>query len=219
MSGRSNKGFTLVELLISMAVAGIVMAAIYSSYYSQQKAYVTQEQVAAMQQNLRAAMYHLERDIRMAGYDPLGTAGAGFVTSPSPPSATRLQFTKDDAGTTGTGGDGDTADANENITYEYVNTTPAPKRIERNGQPFIENIDALNFVYLDSNGAVTTTPNAIRSVQITVVARTARIDPGYTDTTVYRNLQNTTLFTPSGNDTKYRRNMLRLEVRCRNIGI
>src|SRR3989339_279506 len=91
-------GFTLVELLVSMAIAGIVMASIYSSYYSQQKAYVIQEQVAGMQQNLRAAMYHLERDIRMAGYDPTGKAGSGIITATSPaiPNPPVFQFTKDD---------------------------------------------------------------------------------------------------------------------------
>ena len=58
----TKHGFTLVELLVAIAVAGIVMAGIYSSYYSQQKSYVAQKQVAAMQQNLRVGMYYMERD-------------------------------------------------------------------------------------------------------------------------------------------------------------
>lgn len=218
MNGRSKvqSGFTLVELLISMAVAGVVMASVYSSYYSQQKTYVTQEQVAVMQQNLRAAMYHLERDIRMAGYDPTGKAGAGIPTAPT---ATSFQFTKDDNNNSGTLlPDGDVLDANENITYFYDATGKTLKK-NPGSQTVAENIDAVNFVCLNENGATTATPNAIRSVQISVVARTAREDPGYTDTNVYRNLQGTVIYTPSGSGARCRRNMLRVEVRCRNIGL
>ena len=53
---KENRGFSLIELLIAMAIVGIVMAAVYSTYYSQQRSYVIQEQVAAMQQNLRAGL-------------------------------------------------------------------------------------------------------------------------------------------------------------------
>lgn len=214
--GQRQTGFTLVELLISMAIAGIVMAAVYTSYYSQQKAYVVQEQVVAMQQNLRAALFHLERDIRMAGYDPTGAAGAGILVATTDPP--RFQLTKDDNNDSdGREPDGDRDDLNENIDFELNG-----QRITRNDQPIAENIDALDFVYLNESGAVLTSPvniSAIRSVQISIVARTAKPDPGYTDSKEYRNLQNEEIYTPTGNDLRFRRNMLRVEVRCRNIGI
>ena len=76
----NRKGFTLIELLIAMIVASIVMAAIYSVYRSQTQTYRTQQLVVQMQQNMRAALYLLESEIRMAGYsatDP--SAPAGFV--------------------------------------------------------------------------------------------------------------------------------------------
>ena len=76
----NKKGFTLIELLIAMVVASIVMAAIYAVYRSQNEAHRTQQLVVQMQQNMRAALYLLEREIRMAGYsitDP--PAPAGFV--------------------------------------------------------------------------------------------------------------------------------------------
>jgi prepilin-type N-terminal cleavage/methylation domain-containing protein len=48
MSKLVNKqGFTLVEVLIATAVAGVVMSAIYYTYYSQQKSYIAQESVRA----------------------------------------------------------------------------------------------------------------------------------------------------------------------------
>ena len=78
---RLNKGFTLVEILVAIAIAGVVMAGIYSAYSSQQRSYIVQEQVAGMQQNLRASMDLMEREIRMAGYDPTGCAGAKIITA------------------------------------------------------------------------------------------------------------------------------------------
>jgi type IV pilus assembly protein PilW len=213
---RLNKhGFTLVELLVAIAVAGIVMAGIYSSYYSQQKSYVAQEQVAAMQQNLRVGMYYMEREIRMAGCDPTGNAGAGIQTA----NTNSIRFALDITDDPGTGdADGDTDDANEDITYSLAdNDGDGDNDLERNNNLVAENIDALDFVYLDANGAPTATLSDIRSVQISLVARTGRGDPGYTNNTAYQNKQGTTIYTAPGDN--FRRKRLTTEVKCRNLGL
>jgi type IV pilus assembly protein PilW len=64
----TNEGFTLVELLVAMLISLVVMGAIFLTFKSQQDSYVIQDQITATQQNLRAAMYILTRDIQMAGY-------------------------------------------------------------------------------------------------------------------------------------------------------
>jgi prepilin-type N-terminal cleavage/methylation domain-containing protein len=64
----NKKGFTLVELMVAMAITLVVMGAIFLTFKSQQDSYVIQEQITATQQNVRAAMYILTRDIQMAGY-------------------------------------------------------------------------------------------------------------------------------------------------------
>lgn len=66
---RSNNGFTLMELMIAMVIASIVAAAIMVSFDSQQKTQVNQQLVVEMQQEARAALYLMQQDIRMAGYD------------------------------------------------------------------------------------------------------------------------------------------------------
>jgi len=71
----SHKGFTLIELMISLAVASIVTAGIYGFYHVQQKSHVTQQLVVETQQNLRATMSLIKREIRMAGYDPAAMDG------------------------------------------------------------------------------------------------------------------------------------------------
>jgi hypothetical protein len=80
-----------------------------------------------------------------------------------------------------------------------------------------ENIDALDFRYLDENGAITASAMLVRSIQITIVARTGRGDLGYQDTTDYRNLQGATIL-PAPNDS-FRRKTLATNIKCRNLGL
>jgi type IV pilus assembly protein PilW len=75
-------GYSLVELLMAMAITLVVMAGVYKVYVTQQDTYLLQEQVAEMQQNARIAKYVLMKDIRMAGYNPTRTLNVGtFITS------------------------------------------------------------------------------------------------------------------------------------------
>ena len=229
----SHYGFTLTELLVAMGISGIVMASTYSVYHSHQKTYVAQEQVVAMQQNLRVAMYYMEREIRMAGYDPTQSGAAGIVTA----DGNSIRVTSDIHDGVDNDGDGtadeddevgnadgviDPANGNEDITYSLSdNDGDGDNDLERNGNLIAENIDALNFAYLDESGTVLATPVAsledIRSVQITLVARTGRRDPGYTNTTAYANQQGTEIL-PAQNDS-FRRRHLRAQVKCRNLGL
>jgi type IV pilus assembly protein PilW len=72
----NQKGFTLIELMVAIAIASAVMAGIYSVFIMQQRTQLTEQVAVDMQQTLRAAMYMVERDIRMAGFDP--TLNWGF---------------------------------------------------------------------------------------------------------------------------------------------
>ena len=203
----NNRGFTLAELLIGLFVSAIVMTTILSAYYSQNKSYAVQEQVAAMVQNLRAAMDIMIREIRMAGYDPTGTANAGIVTA----NTTSINITED------LDGDGSVA-GDENITYALADSDgDGDNDLERNNNLIAENIDALDFFYLDETGSPTAVPSEIRAVQITMVAKTGRGDRGYVDSVVYTNQQGTGILGPINDNS--RRKRLTAEVRCRNTGL
>lgn len=65
---RGQTGLTLAELMVAMAVAGILLAAGYGVFLTQQKTYAVQDRVAKLQQNARAAMNLITRDLRMAGH-------------------------------------------------------------------------------------------------------------------------------------------------------
>ena len=63
-----ERGVTLVELLVYMAIVGVVMGAIFTMFYRQQDSYLVQDRVALLQQNLRGAMTVLANDLQMAGH-------------------------------------------------------------------------------------------------------------------------------------------------------
>jgi type IV pilus assembly protein PilW len=74
-----TSGFTLVELIIAMMVTSVMGIAVIANYTSQQQAATTVRQVSQMQQQLRGAMYIMEQDLRIAGYDPEGTDVFGVI--------------------------------------------------------------------------------------------------------------------------------------------
>jgi prepilin-type N-terminal cleavage/methylation domain-containing protein len=125
----NNKGFTLVELLISVTLSVIAMAMIYAGYKSQQEAHTNERLVVDMQQNARSTLAFMRREIRLAGLNPWAIDGRdnnvngtideaaesagvqGFLTV----RADRLNFTMD----LSNNGNGNDTDPNENITYGF----------------------------------------------------------------------------------------------------
>ena len=75
----NNKcGFTLIEMLIALVVTMVIMGGAYSVFNSQQRQTTIQTNVSDAQQNVRAAMDFLSRDLRMAGYDPNNSGNFGI---------------------------------------------------------------------------------------------------------------------------------------------
>lgn len=64
---RSDSGFTLIELLVAIAASGLVLAGLVQIFWTANRSYTHQDEMATLQQNLRVAKTYLERDIRMAG--------------------------------------------------------------------------------------------------------------------------------------------------------
>ncbi len=64
----NRRGVTLIELLVALAISGVVMTGVISTFMSQHDSYKVQIHIAALQQNLRTGMKMLSDDIRMAGY-------------------------------------------------------------------------------------------------------------------------------------------------------
>jgi len=62
-----TRGFSLAELLVSLALAGLVLAGAFQLHLSFNRQSQRQQQVAELQQTLRVAMQLLERAVRSAG--------------------------------------------------------------------------------------------------------------------------------------------------------
>lgn len=80
-SPSGHRGFSLVEILIAMAILGIVMTSVYSVFLTMQQTTYNQEEVVDVQQSLRVAFDLFNRDVNMAGF--LVPAGATAVAAGS----------------------------------------------------------------------------------------------------------------------------------------
>jgi prepilin-type N-terminal cleavage/methylation domain-containing protein len=69
----NHQGFTLVELVVALAMSLIIMAAVYITFRTQLYSFQLAEQTAPVQQGVRVAKVFLERDIRMAGANMVNT--------------------------------------------------------------------------------------------------------------------------------------------------
>jgi len=70
MCGKSlnSKGFTIIELLIVVAISGFVLGSVLKVFQTNQRTYAVQEEIAAMNQNVRVGKMFIEREARMAGF-------------------------------------------------------------------------------------------------------------------------------------------------------
>ncbi len=184
MARDTQRGFTLIELLIAMTMSLVVLAGVVSVFVNQRKIYSVREHVAEMQQNARAGMYFMARELTMAGYDPTETSGAAIVTA----TATTLQVSMD------LNGDGDTADSDEHVTYAlYDAEGDGDQDLGRDAgggsQLVAENIVTLAFAYTLADETTTATPadlSQIRSIDVSLTARTATPDPQHATNSGYR---------------------------------
>ncbi len=201
------RGFTLVEMMIAMAVGLVVLGTMYSTFTVQNKTFSDQEEIVAMQQNVRAGMDMMAREIGMAGYDPCrvnSDSDSSNNFSGVTVNSTQLQIKADLDGNDPISHNcqspykGIDLTGEENIVYAFDATN---KQITRNigggAQPFVENVQSFTFEYLKSDGITTATaPADVRRIRITITGRTAKPDPSYSANGGYRTYTLTSVIAP-----------------------
>ena len=151
--GIRDRGFTMIELLVAMAVSSIIMAAIYSVNAALTRSYTTQNVAADVQQAVRATIDFMAEDIMMAGLQDYQQT---YVNTPeiSAAGSQIITFTGD------RNMDGDTGDAFEDLTYQLVGNEL--RQTDNNAsitEVFIDNVINFEFRYFRENAADTPTDN------------------------------------------------------------
>jgi len=77
----ARSGFTLVEVMIAVAISAIVLMAMISVFSAQQKSFSAQSEAAKLQSSTRIGLYLLARDIRMAAYTGIPLTYDGGLSS------------------------------------------------------------------------------------------------------------------------------------------
>ncbi len=92
---RGNAGFSLLEVLIALAIMGVVTTAILRAYITQHQNYMVQDDVRTVQQSARAAIDELTKQIRMAGYGVAVQMDPIIAANTNPDTITIMYQTED----------------------------------------------------------------------------------------------------------------------------
>jgi type IV pilus assembly protein PilW len=190
-------GFTLVELMVSMTIGLVILAGIAGTFTLQTRQNSAEEQLGSLQQNVRAALDLMMREIQMAKYDPAGTSFPSSTYGVTY-SASQLEIKAD---ISGNGSLDSSSGSVEDIIYAYDSANLRITRQLGSGTPQVlaDNVTAFTFDYYDGSGnAISSLANSgnIRKVTISLTARTAKPDPSYPSNGGYRTYQISASITP-----------------------
>lgn len=183
---QSKRGFSLLEMLIVLAIFTFIVGGIFNNLSQSQIRYQFEQEVAEVQQSARNAIDIMEREIKLAGFPKASyydsaqgwtsansnRVAAGFITI----TATNMVFE---------------ADVEEDGIVERVDYTLASGTLSRSAQDkpagggapaavyqaLANNVTALTFTYLNSTGTATATASDVRFVQILLSLNTTNVDP------------------------------------------
>ena len=168
--GLSHAGFSMIELLIVIAILAILFTFMYKGFERLNRYYTAENVKAGTQQSTRIGVEMMVQDIRLSGLNPLGTAGAGVVAA----TPTSFRFTAD------ANFDGDVADPSEDITYglnlDGTCGTCLQQANDLGTETLLGDVNTLAMTYLDDAGtAIPTADLAARRADIRTVGITLTV--------------------------------------------
>lgn len=184
-----RRGMTLIELMISVTIFTLVMAAVMTFMVQSRRSYSDTSDRIHYQQGLRAVVSMMTRELRSAGCDPTEVGFDEFTLA----STIGLQCRMD------LNGDSDVLDnsPDETVTYNY---NAGQQELWRNdgvnNMVVLRDVTNVVFRYFDENGVelVNTPLNAVdrdrvRSVAVTLAGETESGEPvDLTSRIVLRNI-------------------------------
>jgi len=205
LKGNLTPGFTLIEVLVSIAMLSLFTMAVMAVLIPLSRSYTTTEVASSAQQVVRMAVELIANDIRLAGLDPLqqlqGLDGSGLpLAGFQEANATSVRFTCDRVADGDEEANGTIDDSNfENISYYYEAATQSLNLRLYAGAPvqtsqqLVNNVKNLRFRYYDEDGNETGDLQEIRAVQIDMTVEEdagteGTIERSYTTRVLCRNL-------------------------------
>lgn len=177
---RSESGFTLVELMIGVAILGIVLTAFSQLLMTSSKTSNRVTEEALLQNEVRVAVDRLTTDLRSAtnanGTSPIESLGGTTLTFVSPDRGTPFHLRRIAYRLVGGRLERSQTFSTDTDGWPWVwPATPGPW-IQELGS--ITNTAA--FTYYDANGATTTDPTAVRSIRVSVTVSPRQAQGGQT---------------------------------------
>ena len=174
---RKRQGTTLVELMMTLAIFGVVLGVVFSFLIGTRNSYTDTRERVQYQQSLRAVISLLTREIRSTGCDPMNN---GFD-----------MFTVADVGQIGCqmdlNGDSDCTDTgpDESVVYTFdVATGTLSRDVGGGALVILRGLSGVTFTYFDEDGLVlaamplnATDRANINYVEVSLVGESERGEP------------------------------------------
>jgi type II secretory pathway component PulJ len=173
---RGADGMTLVELLLSLGVLGLVLAGVFSVLQSTLKTYGWGAGRVEAQQSARLALERMTTELREAGYDPRGAGIEPFVEA----EPTLVTFQRD------LNGNGVVDATRERVTFLV---RPGENVLRRDAgagaQPIIDGVRRFRLSYFDRAGQPVSDPSRVTLVRLHLeVGRAGAVAAMQTDVSI-----------------------------------
>jgi type II secretory pathway pseudopilin PulG len=196
-----------VELLIVLAIFGLLMGMIFSSLTESQNASAIARDESEMNQNLQDVFSLMTSEMRTIGFPPASYYDQGYLQDPGSPknlvaqglveaSSSVLRFQGDING-----------DKTVDYVHYYVSGSAAPYSLHRfagnmnpdgslpggSAQKLSEQLESLRLRYFDRSGNETANLPDVSTIELGITMRTRQVDPL---TRIYRTLSESTRIHP-----------------------
>jgi prepilin-type N-terminal cleavage/methylation domain-containing protein len=202
-----SQGFTLVELLIVLAIFGSLMGMIFSSLAESQNASAIARDESEVNQTLQDAFSLMASEMRAIGSPPASYYDQSYLQNPGSPQNLVAQGLIE-AGSTVLKFQGDiNGDRIVDYVHYYLSGSAPPYSLNRfagsmnaNGslpggsaQKLSEQVESLQFRYFDRAGIETASLAEISTIELRITMRTRQVDPL---TKIYRTVSESTRIHP-----------------------
>lgn len=141
-----KRGFTLIEIVVTISVLGILLGFIYGTLLYQQRNANLQIEYTVFSQKLQSFIGFFKTKVREIGYDPFEINAYGIIYGDS----TLLRYNEDDNGN---------GNFSDDLSHQFLFSG---SKVYYDGSPLITDIDTFKLSYYDFSGD--SIPNIVQEV-------------------------------------------------------